>query len=303
MRKPIAKPPNCIVFVGGPDTGKTNYLVRLFVALMEKLGAIVAPELPSQIAYLEAGKRHLAQGRFVPRSGAEKLGDLEASVKVVTGDLAGISALIQVPDVMGELWKTAVNEREIDPAWLERVRRSNGALLFVRPLSDENVDFLDWVTASEWMNVGSKEGGAAQALILPSQVVAAELLTFLEDELGSSIPNQRPKVAIIATSWDAVPPDLRDRDPMEFLTREFPMFAGRISDCERLDIQVFGCSILGGDVQDDPEFREAYRNMEIETSGYVVVGRPDGLVTRLADMTLPLAWSLGADMPGNNSGS
>ena len=300
MAKPKLEQPTCVVFVGGPDTGKTNYLVRLFVGLTEKTGVLIAPELPPQIAYLEAGRKHLAQGRFVPRSGAEKLGDLFARVEFSAGRRAGESALVQVPDVMGELWKDAVDNREIDPAWLKRVRNSTGALLFVRPSSHENVDFLDWVTAADWMNL--EPGDGAPEKTLPSQVIATELLTLLEDELGSAVPGAKPRVAIIATSWDAVPPDRRDRAPYEFLNAEFPMFAGRILDTERLEVMVFGCSVVGGDLQDDADFRIAYRDMEIETAGYVVVGREDGSASQLRDVTLPLAWSLGAELPGDGAG-
>lgn len=298
MRKPIIQPPRGVVFVGGPDTGKTNFLVRLFVALIEKTGGVTAAEMPPQIAYLEAGRRHLAQGRFVPRSGAEKLGDLIAKVEMVGAHAEASAALVQVPDVMGEVWRTAINEREVDPAWLARVRNAEGALLFVRPQSEENIDFLDWVTAAEWMSAEQGNDEEPIVMALPSQVIATELLTFLENELGSDLASGTPRVAIIATSWDGIPPDLRNRDPMAYLAREFPMFAGRIYDCERLAVQVFGCSIVGGDLKDDPDFRAAYRDMEIETSGYVVVANPDGSARELTDVTLPLAWSLGAEMPG-----
>lgn len=289
-----------VLFLGGPDTGKSNYLARLWASLTEDDSALSVPVLPNQMRYLEQSKRHLAEGKFVPRSAGEELGELNATIHIRKGRLEGSTAQIQMPDVMGELWKDAANDREIDPSWIAKLKQAVGALLFVRPMSDENVDFLDWVTAAHFMEAEQGSSQADAEFELPSQVVASEMMTLLEDNLGRNHPSINPRVAIVAASWDIVPPEVRKADPLTFLEAEFPMFAGRLRDCDRLDVRVFGCSVVGGDLKDDEEFRKSYRDIELEKSGFVCVAKSDGTIEEYPDLTLPLAWVLGSSIDDAN---
>src|ERR1700675_2605660 len=103
------------ILVGGPDSGKTNYIARLWEAIRTKTGSLVAPVPPKKIKFVEDALEHLLKGEFVPRSNpdvAESTGSFEVSVRK-NGDATGPLSDILVPDVTGELWKKTLETSEI----------------------------------------------------------------------------------------------------------------------------------------------------------------------------------------------
>ena len=112
-----------IMLIGGPDSGKTNYLARLWKALQggsSRLKSVDAPE----IKYVEDALAHLLQGSFAPRS--EK--NIEESrrdfaVMIATQDDAKRVKVV-VPDVTGELWKNAVSFSELPSEWMKQLKES-----------------------------------------------------------------------------------------------------------------------------------------------------------------------------------
>ena len=104
----------------------------------------------------------------------------------------------------------------------------------------------------------------------------------------------RPRVAILVTAWDLLNAEEADAGPMEYLTREYPLFAGRIAHTESLDVAVFAVSVVGGDFADLQFRREFLADGEVARRGFVVTersGRPE-VVT---DLTLPLEWVLSSE--------
>lgn len=79
---------------------------------------------------------------------------------------------------------------------------------------------------------------------------------------------------------------------MAFLRAEYPLFAGRIEDCQYLDFHVFGVSALGGDFADSA-FKDRF--LKGEESGFVATGGGNTFnVTH--DVTAPVAWVIGGDL-------
>jgi len=81
---------------------------------------------------------------------------------------------------------------------------------------------------------------------------------------------------------------------MKYLETQFPMFAGRIRTPSRLDVEVFGMSIVGGNLRGitNKQFRDSLKGRDLSEVGYTAVMR-DGVVVEDPDVTLPLAWALG----------
>jgi hypothetical protein len=79
---------------------------------------------------------------------------------------------------------------------------------------------------------------------------------------------------------------------MTYLRREFPLFAGRLADTGRLDVKLFGLSVVGGDLEDDEEFRNRFLERDISEQGWVVVEDEGGIRTD-DDVMLPIAWAIG----------
>ncbi|PZP19789.1 MAG: hypothetical protein DI607_01565 [Sphingomonas hengshuiensis] len=275
-----------VILLGGPDSGKTNYVGRLWPALDAKTGSLVAATQPHDIGFVLDTAEHLFQGHFAPRTEhAEDRRDFEVIVRPATG---GEETAIVIPDISGELWRKAVVESEISQTWMDELRRADGALLFVRVGSDQHVQPLDWVTSRKLL---ARFGQDEDRGKLPTQVMLCELIRYLELTMASRPDGGKPRLSVVVSAWDRVDPATFDQGPSAYLATDYPLFAGRLEDCEGLDVQTFGLSVVGGDLKDDPEFRDRFLDSGLDQHGWVVVRDPDnGRWTRQPDITLPIAW-------------
>lgn len=273
------------MLVGGPDSGKSNYLARLWLAFQSQKFNLNSPTIPGDVRYVESIAEHLLQGQFVPRTEPEEK-NREFHVSVKTKD-ERITADIIVPDILGEIWGKAVSTLEIPEKWLTALRKSSAAVLFVRVLSKNNVSPLNWVTSQGFLKMGL---GAEKEQLIPTQVVLMELLRFIDENINRK-GNSKPKVAVIVTAWDLLHIDEAKAGPLAYLNHEFPMFAGRLSDIRTLDIKVFGSSIVGGDFETEG-FSEQFFNKGIHETGYIVESDPTGKIIPSEDVTKPISWLL-----------
>ena len=283
---------HAILLIGGPDSGKSNFLARLWLALMSREGALVAPEAPSDIKYVEDALAHLLQGQFAPRSDKNYAESVQSfSVPVVTAkDVEAEPIQIVVPDVSGELWKTTVETCELPSQWMSNLRAAFGALLFVRIGSDQNIEPLDWVNTAKLLRMPALEAEAGQSDTrrIPTQVLLCELLRFLEHSLAADSDTVKPRVAILVTAWDRLDAQRAEKGPIAYLAEEYPLLAGRLADISKLNVSVFGVSIVGGDFI-DAEFKQRFFDMDMKEAGYVVQ-EFDREVQKKPDLTIPIAW-------------
>jgi hypothetical protein len=277
------------MLIGGPDSGKTNYVGRLWPALGARKGRLVATDQPDDIGYVLDTADHLFQGHFAPHSQlTDDRRDFAISVAPASG---GPEVRIVIPDISGELWHNAVLSSEIAQGWMEELRRADGALLFIRVLSNQNVRPLDWVNSRRLL---AKLGPDDDQNKVPTQVILCELIRYLELTLANRPGGGRPRLAIIVAAWDLVDPQIFGRGPEAFLAKEYPFVAGRLGETTRLDVRIFGLSVVGGDLQADAQFRAAFLDKPFDECGWVVV--PDGSDGRWrtdTDLTLPVAWVVG----------
>jgi len=271
-----------LILVGGPDTGKTNFLGRLWFALNSQKFLLVPETPPEDIKYVEDIGQHLLQGKFVPRTDKEE-GNREFNIHVKSKDGDSIAKL-SIPDVSGEMWKKAVDSLEIPKKWMSLIESSNGALLFVRVLSDLIIQPMDWVTSKDLL----KNGFVEDNYELPTQISLLELLRFLEENLGKEL-DKRPKVAIIVSAWDLMNTEDAERGPGHYLEQQFPLFAGRLKDITKLDVKIFGLSIFGGDFSIE-EFRKKFFDNDFEDLASVVSESESGELEISNDVTYPIDW-------------
>jgi len=308
-----------VILIGGPDSGKTNYVARLWPSFRERRGTLRAQKLPNDIVYVDGAVEHLMQGKFAPRSDRNlEKGRQDFSIQVRGADGTGHLTNLVVPDISGELWLNAVRSHELSEDWLNAMKTAEGAILFVRVQSEANVQPMDWVTARKLMKLHAEDdlveaeeahkegdlasaGSSATAELdiavpetpeLPMQVVLCELLRYLDLFLSNRHDGKPPRVAVVVAAWDLVDPGMRTGGPMAYLKREFPLFAGRLSDPRRLDLQLFGLSIVGGDLEDDEDFKQKFFEKNLVDRGWVVV-REGAEWRQDPDVTLPIAWAVG----------
>lgn len=319
-----------IVLLGGPDSGKTNYVGRLWPSFKRRKGVLRAERMPDDIAYVDGAVEHLMQGSFAPRSDRNlEVGraDFSISVRGANGD--GALTELMVPDISGELWTRTVASFEISREWLDVLNEAEGAVVFVRAHSDQNVKPLDWVTARNILQLDADEKLAVEAATdggdeptkanapmveaeqlpannegndaveltsepdLPTQVLLCELLRYLDLCLANRANGGRPHVAVVVAAWDLLDAKVRAGGPIAYLRREFPLFAGRLADIGRLDVKLFGLSAVGGDLEGDEEFRKRYLEQDITEQGWVVAEDERGTWTEVSDVMLPIAWAMG----------
>ena len=279
-----------LVLVGAPDSGKTNYLARLWAAVRGGDGTLCAQHIPQDIRYVDQALEYLLRGQFAPRTEFSELGERSFSVVVDRKDAEEAVDVI-VPDVSGELWREAVESYELPAEWMRKLEQSVGALLFVRIGSDQDVAQLDWVA---WNRLLGADVHNDERRALPTAVQLCELVRFLEGALGKAHRNRRARVAVLVTAWDRVNSEEAAAGPRAYLEKEYPLFAGRIADSERVDAAIFGVSVVGGDFA-DPEFRQEFlTDSHIGGRGFVVSER-DGTVEETKDLTMPVDWVLSGE--------
>ena len=281
-----------ILMVGAPDSGKTNYLGRLWGALKQENVGLRATQQSDDVRYVFDALTHLLQGKFAPRTDTNVDVEGRHCSLQVAWEREGKTqhAELLVPDVSGELWEEAVQTNELPDDWMASVRQSVGALLFVRVASPLHIPSLDWVTARERLEVaGASEDVRREAIQIPTDVQLCEFLRFLELFLGADTDVGKPRVAVLVAAWDIVDEGRSQHGPRAYLRHEFPLFADRLADVSTVEIGVFGVSVVGGDLG-DPAFRDRFLAGHIDQFGYVVTG-PDAVLPR-DDVTTPVQWVL-----------
>jgi hypothetical protein len=302
---------NSVLLIGGPDAGKSNFLFRLWIAIDHGGGALVKDGLPSELEYLRGGAEQLLEGEFAGHTSEEV--HERVIVPVRSSALAAApGGIMVVPDVAGEQVLAICRTRQWSRAWEELISPRCACLLFVRAGSDEVVAPLDWATcfekygavidapdselaagATDPMGPNDSQTDDEKATQTPTQVVLTEWLQFLRRAFTAVAGGSfRPRVGMVISAWDAVPVDQQPAGPVPYLKDNFPMLHQFIeANKDRFDFQLFGVSIVDGDLKNDEQFKETYLNGRPQDFG-VVVHSLSGQLTQSSDITLPVAWAL-----------
>lgn len=276
-----------IILVGGPETGKSNYVGRLWCSLKAGRGVLKRAGMPANLEYIDSICDHLLQGEFAGRTDTN-MARQDFTVPLKIGEAEDTTELI-VPDFTGELWRDAIKNSEIAQEWLDELESASGALLFVRAHSPLNIQPLDWVAARDSLRF---VGEGNEEMELPTQVTLCELLNLLQQRLAPRVDCGKPRVAVIITAWDTLDHQEQRAGPDAYLRDQFPLFAGALEDVDQIDTRVYGVSIVGGDLQRDDDFKARYQDMAVEDSGSVTY-MLNGVVDTNSDITIPVAWVIG----------
>ncbi len=314
MNEALANDHSSVLLIGGPDAGKSNFLFRLWIAIDGGGYALAKDGLPAEVEYLRTGAERLLKGEFAPHTSKEVHERVAMPVKS-SASAGAAGGTVVVPDVSGEQILAIYRDRQWSRAWEELVSLRCACLLFVRAGSDEVVAPLDWETCFEKYRVvidapqPAEQAGAAgmvgaaglsanttdeeKAAELPTQVVLTEWLQFLRRAFTAVVGGSfRPRVGVVIAAWDAVPIDQQPAGPAAYLKDNFPMLHQFIkANDDRFDFQVFGVSIVGGDLKNDEDFRQTYLNGTPRDFGFVIQSLSEPL-TQSPDITLPVAWAL-----------
>lgn len=321
-------PTSSVLLIGGPDAGKSNYLFRLWIALNDGRGALTKDGLPSDVEYLRAGAERLLEGAFAGRTSKEVHERIEMPVKTSESGAQVRRGVLLVPDMPGEQIRAIYRNRQWSKAWEEHISARCGCLIFIRAGSSENVVSLDWATCIEIYGAAisppssatpeaNSDSAAASAPAgakaeaqpgqkqtdlkdgesknePPTQVLLTDWMQFLRRAIADHVGGaHRPRVGVVVSAWDAVPADQVAAGPLQYLKDNFPLLHQFVeTNGDYLDLQVFGLSVVSGDLKADTEFRKKYEAGNPREFGFVIHSL-QGELRQAADVTLPVAWALG----------
>lgn len=284
-----------VIFVGGPETGKSNYLFRLWLALRDGTERpIVARGLPAVAEYLRQGAETQLTGAFARHT--PEGGGSTCEIPIWA---AGRESSIILPDRPGEDWVRFYRERRWPSEWKSLLGENTSFLLFIRANSRLNQAPLDWITIQRFQgnaaNLEMTEDVSSAGA--PTQVMVVDLIQMLS-QLMRKLGKRGLRIGVVVSAWDTVSAEEQAAGPFAYLSSEFPMLGSFLRSAHsRMELKVFGLSIFDGDFDNQADFREEFQTKgNPRERGSVVVDDVRGAISKTSDLTAPVAWSLGINV-------
>ncbi len=241
-------------------------------------------------AYLQRLGEQVAQLETVKRTEVDSDDGLELTVELGTLGEVGL----RVPDLSGETLRLLVEERTWHGLLAEAITESDALLLFVHPdklrlpirtnftagilaefLSadpEDNEDDLAGQPTAEPPHDEVADSESTQAQNddeIPPEfspglaATAAKLIDAIENILDARDAEQILKVGVIVSAWDEVVSAWDEKEgsptPEAWMRRRLPAVLQVLeANGDRLDVDIFGVSAIGGRLPDD---REKLKNM------------------------------------------
>jgi hypothetical protein len=291
----VGKP--AVMLIGGPETGKSNFLFKAWTNIDSGSGLIEKDgRLPLDAEYLQGGAESQLRGKYAGHTSHEVQVVSEIPIRLRSDK--GKTALLLVPDIDGEQINRIFHARKWSGEWESLLKETTSYLLFVRVNSRQTVAPLDWVSCHQLYSgvaapVAPEQNVAAVATPaeMPTQVILVDWLQFIAQAIHDKYPHSlRPRVGIIVTAWDSVAVDFQF-GPSDWIKENFPLLHQFcMSNQETFEFAFFGSSIFSGDPETDPDFADELSKKDPRSLGYVRYP-PDNLESK--DFTMPIAWALG----------
>lgn len=278
--KPNPKPTSLLV-IGGHDAGKTHYGGQLLGRLRERESFLKLRGAVANIEPFEEALNKLGQGVSIGHT--PTLTYLESIFPIESA--SGEKLDLMWPDYGGEqITKNIIGQRKISSEWQQRIRESDGWLLFVR--LEQIRDYNDVLTRPIAEIVTSAQKSEPKEARWSDQAIYVELLQFFLFAKGVGVLNKlrKPALIILLSCWDEMD-YASGKVPSELLRTRMPMLFDFVtSTWESECLSILGLSSLGKRLRDDQPDDE-YLNRGPESFGYVVL--PDGSSPK--DLTLPIS--------------
>ncbi len=282
---------NHVVFVGGPRSGKSNYLFRIWIALERESGRLIKRGLPDDLSYLLEGSALLLDATFAPHTSRDS--QHTSIVPVQWRDGPSLVGDLVMPDASGELWLELYRKREWSKSWDDLITPNSGIVLMICAGSPDNVPSLDWITCERLYGFEHKSAPTNT----PTQVMLVDWLQILHSIADRKAGmTSAPRLSVVVSAWDRLSADQLQAGPLEYIEANFPMLAQFIeSNAHGFQAKLFGLSIFGGDPDTSAEYRKHVQLGDVASLGYIAKSR-SGSVIRSTDVLEPIYWALGDDL-------
>jgi hypothetical protein len=300
-----------VFIMGATDAGKSNYIFRFWLQLQQQKSRLGLERLPEEVAMIRLGAESLLAGNFAPHTSHEVYDRFKlplayysdsAETAQEMGELPVWKGVLVSPDRAGEQWESIFRTRQWPDDWEELLSSECGCLIFVRVGSTAHVEPLDWIKCEKLfgtpyspLEVETSESTppGKGGFSVPTEVLMVDWLQCLRAAYNDLVgAESRLRVGIVVSAWDKVPSDRLEDGPWQYLRLEFPMLTQFLeTNSLSFDWATFGVSILGGDLEDDLEFRAKFEELEVHDCGYVMTDK-QGRIERHDDVAHPVLWAL-----------
>jgi len=274
-----------VLVIGLPETGKSSFIQALDEVLKHPAtpNDLCGAGLAHDRSYIQIDKSDFLAGKKLNRT-RRPLEDTSVELWFEHPP-SGLRGRLHLPDRKGEMFRDQWVTRQWDKAYRENLSGIAGALVFVRADEKSRNDERLGVLANETF----QSGGAPRPWDrkdASAQVQLVDVLQFIAEH--GEIPHPL-RVAVLISAWDTVGQegDLRPREPVRFLEREWALLAQYLrANPEFFSARIFGVSAYGG----PPD----QLGPLLEQAPHQRVRFVDGTETT-RDLTRPLRWLLQLD--------
>jgi len=289
-----------VLLIGGPETGKSNFLFRAWTHIDSSNGLVEKDGLPPDVEYLQSGAECQLRGEFAGHTSQEV--QMISNIPIRLRSDFHKKALLVVPDIDGEQINRIYHARKWSYDWESLITESTAYLFFVRVNSPQTIAPLDWIACHKLYcgtpaptPAADRQASESAKIVekkveTPTQVVLVDWLQFILKAVHDKHPQAvRPRVGIVVTAWDCVAIDFQG-GPSEWVKENMPLLHQFcITNEEVFEFSFFGTSIFSGDPINDLEFKEEISQKDPRKLGYI---RHSSDNRESDDFTIPIAWAL-----------
>jgi hypothetical protein len=283
--------------IGGHDSGKTNFAMKVWLALSAGIGKLKNNGDPELFEYIRTASEYLLSGKYAPHTeiGTHNRCRMPFCWKEGTETYNGT---LTIPDSFGEGWKEIFKSRTWSKEWEELISENSSSLIFLRIESEENVHPLDWISCAKLYGLPGNSlpetnNGAKDIVPIPTQVLMVEWIQFLKKAYSDRVNKSfRPRVGIVISAWDLAPNEQQEIDPKIWLKQNYPLLFQFMETNENVfEFAIFAISIAGFDLL-NPENGQMDKYYDNPSNfGYVIQSDSQGFM-KILDFTTPVAWAL-----------
>lgn len=279
-----------LLVVGTSGTGKTHYAGQLYGRLYKRESSLKLAATPQDLSPFEEVLDRLGDGK----TAAHTTSLVFHQIPMRISDESGETAVLTWSDYAGEQIKNIARSRSVDAEWVERLKKSDGWLLFIRLNTIEKKE--DLLSRPPGPLLGLAESDTAvyeneeNEGAFPSIDQHVELLQILLAVSGRGTLDRikKPALLVLLSCWDELLQNgevAEGERPVAALKRRMPLLADFIGSNWREEaFAVYGLSALGKPL-DNEKGDEGYRIYGPENFGYVI--EPEG--GKSPDLTLPVS--------------
>ncbi len=269
--------------VGMPSGGKTSYIVRLCIQLINEsnmMYKLMDGRLPDGLCHIQEQMDIMDSFQNIMRTFENVCYDITLPLVNETGE----NIALVIPDLSGEHYRRLVEERYISKMIYDRLQKADTILFFINTETMEKEDRLDCNEAStaslieQSMKMEEQDNAKLpmKKILMPEKATQSQVVDLIQILLG--LAKKKIRVKFVMSAWDRVEKKISKENliPEDYLKEQLPLlYQYIISNLDKLEYEVFGVSAQGAEYADKREM-ERLQDADVDIETLVKVVMPDG---------------------------